>query len=302
MLSGAITALVTPMIDNQQVDYKALENLVELQIAGGITAVVVIGSTGEATSLDDDEKLEVINYVIKQINGRIKVIVGVGSISTKCALEFLQKLNLINGLDYILASPPPYVKPTQNGLYQHFSILAAASKAPIILYNVPGRTSCDLEDATTLKLAQDYPNIVGLKDATSNIARCSYLVKYKNPEFMLFSGDDATALAFTLSGGNGAISAVSNLVPVQYAQMINFALLGQVKQAIKLNNQILELHRLMFIETNPIPIKWALYDVGVINSPQCRLPLTTLTDANQEIIKPFIASTMHDEVNTQVSG
>ena len=295
MLKGVITALVTPMINDGEIDYAALDRLIELQIAAGVAAVVSIGSTGEASNLDNDEKIAVIKHTIKQVNKRVKVIVGVGFASTQTATKFVDLLNRIDDVDYVMALTPSYVKPTQEGLYLHFAVIAKLCRAPIILYNVPGRTACNLEDKTTLRLAQDFPNIVGLKDATGDVARCSYLVKYKVPGFMLFSGDDATALAFMLCGGNGVISVVSNLVPFQFSQMAKAALAGDISSAIKLNNQVLELHRLMFVEANPIPVKWALHYVGVINSAECRLPLTTLTPASQEIIKPFLAEIMLGE-------
>jgi len=300
VLNGAITALITPMINNGEVDYVALDKLIELQIAEGVIAVVVIGSTGEAANLDNDEKLEVIEHTIKQVNKRVKVIVGVGFVSTHASVSFVRLLNAIDGINYLLVSTPSYVKPTQEGLYQHFMAIAEVSNVPIMLYNVPGRTACNLEDATTLRLAKDCANIVGIKDATGDIARCSYLVKYKRTDFMLFTGDDATALAFVLCGGNGAISVVSNLVPSQYSRMMQLALQGKIKQAIELNNQILELYNLMFLEANPIPIKWALFNAGIINSPECRLPLTTLTNASQEVIKPFLVNIMNGETNAEV--
>ena len=295
MLNGTITALVTPMTNGGEIDYQAFEQLIEQQIAGGVTGLVVIGSTGESSNLTDDEKFALIHQAIKTINKRVKVIVGLGCINTPFAITCVNALNQISGIDYIMALTPPYVKPTQEGLYQHFAVIAKLSKTPIILYNVPGRTSCDMDDKTTLRLAHDFPNIVGLKDATGNIARCCYLVKYKPENFILISGDDATAMAFVLCGGNGVISVVSNLVPKQFSQMVQFALEGNKPAAIKVNKQILELHSLLFIESNPIPVKWALYHEGIINSPECRLPLTTLSEQCQQRILPYITSIMIDE-------
>lgn len=295
MLHGTITALVTPMTNNGEIDFVAFAQLIEQQISGGVTGLVVIGSTGESSNLTDDEKFALIHSAIKIINKRVKVIVGLGCINTPFAITCVNALNQIPGVDYIMALTPPYVKPTQEGLYQHFATIAKLSTIPIILYNVPGRTSCDLEDKTTLRLADDFPNIIGLKDATGNIARCCYLVKYKPKDFILISGDDATAMAFVLCGGSGVISVVSNLVPKQFSQMVQLALDGNIRDAIKINNQILELHSLLFIESNPIPVKWALYHEGILNSPECRLPLTTLSEPCQARILPHITRIMIDE-------
>lgn len=297
MLKGVITAIVTPMKDNGDVDFVALDKLIEKQIAGGVSGIVAIGSTGEASNLDNDEKIEVIKHIINSVNKRVKIVVGVGFASTQTAVKFMDLTNNIPGIDYIMALTPSYVKPTQEGLYQHFATLANLSKSPIILYNVPGRTACNLEDATTLRLANDFSNIVGLKDATGDIARCCYLIKHRPKNFILLSGDDATALAFILCGGDGVISVVSNLVPRQFSLLCKYALNGQNKDAIQINHQILDLHRLMFIEANPIPVKWALFDQGIITTPSLRLPLTTLTVNSQEIIKPFLNKIMREENN-----
>ena len=299
MLKGVITAIVTPMKQNGEVDFAALDKLIEFQIEGGVSGIVAIGSTGEATTLDTDEKIAVIKHIINAVNKRAKIVVGVGYASTQTAAKFIEVTNQIPGIDYIMALTPSYVKPTQEGLYQHFASLARLSTSPIILYNVPGRTACNLEESTTLRLAKDFPNIVGIKDATGDIARCCYLVKYRPKNFILLSGDDATAMAFMLSGGDGVISVVSNLVPKQFSQLAGFALKGQVSDAIRINNQIIELHKLMFIEANPIPVKWALYNRGVIETPCLRLPLTTLTDKSQALIEPTVIEVMREENNVK---
>jgi 4-hydroxy-tetrahydrodipicolinate synthase len=297
MLKGVITAIVTPFTNDYLVDFDAFDRLIELQIAGGVAGIVIIGSTGEASTLDNKEKISVIKHAINTINRRVKIIVGVGFACTSTASKFIDLANNISGIDYIMALTPSYVKPTQEGLYQHFATLARLSKAPIILYNVPSRTGCNLEDTTTLRLARDFTNIVGLKDATGDIARCCYLVKHRLPGFILLSGDDATAMAFMLCGGNGVISVVSNLVPKLFSKLCNFALEGKISDAIQVNGQILELHSLMFIESNPIPVKWALFNQAIINTPVLRLPLTPLTKQSQDIIGPAITLIMSDENN-----
>lgn len=288
MLNGAITALVTPMNSEGEIDFGALDHLVEFQIENGVNGIVVLGSTGEASTLSVEEKLEVLKKVINKNDSRVKIIAGVSNANTKKAIDFTNKLNEFSGIDFIMALTPYYMKPTQEGLYNHFAQIAQISNKPVILYNVPSRTGCDLQNTTALRLAHDFTNIVGLKDATGNIERACYLVKNKPEEFMIFSGDDATAMAFMLCGGNGVISVVSNLVPKEMSQMCKFAISGDKFSAIKINNTIMELHSEMFIEANPIPIKWALFNNGIISSPNLRLPLTTLSDTSQNKIKPTV--------------
>lgn len=289
MLNGVITALVTPMKSDGAIDFVALDNLVEMQILNGVNGLVVLGSTGESMSLSATEKLEILNRVISKNNARVKIIAGISNANTNDAIDMAKKLNEVNGIDYVMALTPYYVKPTQNGLYNHFVEIAKVSKFPVILYNVPSRTGCDLQDDTTLSLAHEHKNIVGLKDATGDIARACYLVKHRPDGFMLFSGDDATSLAFMLCGGDGVISVVSNLVPKQMSEMCEYAITGDKSVAIRVNNSIMELHTEMFIEANPIPIKWALYNNGIISTPSLRLPLTTLSVTNQDVVKDLLA-------------
>ena len=295
MLRGAITAIVTPMTNSYEIDFEALNRLIEYQIAGGVSALVIIGSTGEGLSLDTEEKLSIVRYSIKTIAKRVKVIVGVGFPCTNSATKFIEFTNNIPGIDYLLVSTPAYVKPTQEGMYQHVATIAKLSISPIILYNVPGRTSSNIQDTTILRLANDFSNIVGLKDATGDIARCCYLVKHKPKEFSLLTGDDATAMAFMLCGGEGVISVVSNIVPKLFSKLCNLALSARNSEAIKINNQVLELCDLMFIESNPIPIKWALFEEGVINTPALRLPLTTLSKESQDKVRPYLNLIIREE-------
>ncbi len=297
MLRGAITAIVTPFKDNGSVDFDALDRLIEYQIAGGIAGIVVIGSTGEALSLDDEEKLLVVRHTINTVNKRVKIVVGIGFPCTNSAGKFVELANSISGIDYLLVSTPAYVKPSQEGMYLHIATIAKLSKMPIILYNVPARTSSNIEDSTILRLANDFSNIVGLKDATGDISRCCYMVKHKPFGFMLFTGDDATAMAFMLCGGDGVISVVSNVIPKLLSKLCNYALNSKKSEAIKVNNQIFELCDLMFIESNPIPIKWALFESAVISTPFLRLPLTILSQEYQDKIKPHLNLTICEENN-----
>ncbi|MBP9742178.1 MAG: 4-hydroxy-tetrahydrodipicolinate synthase [Burkholderiales bacterium] len=285
MLHGAITALVTPMDNEANIDFNALDRLVDFQIENQINGIVVAGSTGESATLSIDEKVAILNHVIARNNLRVKIIANISEANTKNAVEFTHTLNNIVGIDYVMAVTPCYMKPTQDGLYSHFAKIAQASVKPVILYNVPGRTSCDLHDVTALRLANDFSNIAGLKDATANIERACYLIKNKPQGFRLFSGDDGTAMAFMLCGGDGVISVVSNLIPNEMSQMSKLAILGDKLSSIKANNAIMQLYHDMFIEVNPIPIKWALYSKGIISTPNLRLPLTTLSEANQKMVK-----------------
>lgn len=287
MIDGLITAIVTPMDIQGNIDYTGFSNLLRYQLNNNVDGFVVLGSTGEAATLKLHEKMELINAAIlsKKKIKNCTVIVGVSQNSTDEAVLWVQELNKIEGIDSILALTPAYVKPTQNGLYAHFAKIAEASLKPIILYNVPGRTGCDLLDVTALKLANAFPNIVGLKDSTGNLARLGYLVKNKPANFKLYSGDDATTLAFVLSGGNGAISVTGNVAPKTMTKMVHAALLGHKDEAIKLNNLLLDLHTNLFVESNPIPVKWALNQLGVINSHALRLPLQELNHNYHEIVK-----------------
>lgn len=287
MIDGLITAIVTPMDIHGNVDYTGFSNLLRYQLNNNVDGFVVLGSTGEAATLKLHEKMRLINAAVlskKEIKNST-IIVGVSQNSTDDAVSWVQELNKIDGIDSILALTPAYVKPTQNGLYAHFAKIAEASQKPIILYNVPGRTGCDLLDVTTLKLAEAFPNIFGLKDSTGNLARLGYLVKNKPADFKLYSGDDATTLAFVLSGGNGAISVTANAAPNSMAKMVHAALLGHKDEAIKLNNLLLDLHTNLFVESNPIPVKWALRQLGVINSSALRLPLQELSITYHELVK-----------------
>jgi 4-hydroxy-tetrahydrodipicolinate synthase len=289
MLQGLITAIATPYTSNgEKLDFDSLKRLIEYQVVNGASGLVVLGTTGESAMLSDSEKLQLIQKAIEFNAKRAKIIVGVSQISTAAALEWVNKLNLIAEVDYLLVVTPPYVKATPDGLYAHFSQIAQLSSKPIILYNVPSRTSCNLSDEMIIKLSS-HDNIIGIKDATGDISRCSWLVKHRHPEFKLFSGDDATALAFTLCGGDGAISVTGNVVPQVMSQMLNHAVMGNKAEAIKLNNQILELHDVLFIEANPIPLKWVLFKMGIISYPELRLPLQRLNDKYHSLLETALA-------------
>lgn len=282
MLQGCITALVTPMFADGSIDFESLDNLVEWQIASGVSGLVANGSTGEAANLSTKETIDIIERIITKAAGRVKIIVGAGTASTVTSLAFIEKVNQLKGVDYLMCLTPYYMKPTQEGLYQHFAAAAKISKFPVILYNVPGRTGCNLQDATVVRLVKDFPQIVGLKDATGDIQRCANFMAIRPKGFMLFSGDDGTSLPFLLLGGNGIISVVSNARPAAMSELCALALANKNAEAVALNNKLLEFYSSFFWEANPIPVKWALYHEGRLKTPVLRLPLTTFSECYHE--------------------
>lgn len=276
MLQGCITAMVTPMLADGKIDFAAIDKFVEWQIESGIDGLVVGGSTGEGTTLTEVEKLELVKYIIKLNQSRIKIIVGIGSASTEAILELIKKINQISGIDYLMCSTPYYVKPTQEGLYQHFALIAKYSAFPVIIYNHPGRTGCDMQDPTIIRLAHDFENIAALKDASGDIRRCLYVTANKPENFSLFSGNDADGLAFILAGGNGVISVASNIRPKLFADMCKLALALDRVKSTQINNKLLPLYDMLGCESNPIPVKWGLFFEGKLSSAHLRLPLTEL--------------------------
>lgn len=288
MLKGTFTALVTPMYESGAIDYESLNNLIEFQISNGVNGIVIAASTGEGMSLITSEQLDLINYCISQANSRIKIIVYINQTTTKESLNYIRLLQTIKGIDYVMVVTPPYIKPTQEGLYQYFGELAKISVHSIILYNVPSRTGCDLKDDTILRLSNDFKKIMGLKDASSNILRCSYLVKNKPDHLSLYCGDDGINLPFMLYGGQGVISVLSNILPKQVSSMINFCLENNIVEARKLHYSMLDIYDTLFLESNPIPIKWMLYAQNIIQSPYLRLPLTALSKEYQQRIKNLL--------------
>ncbi len=283
---GVYTALITTFHEDGTIDFLSLERILNYQIANKVTGVVILGSTGESMLLNTEEKIAIINHVIKINNSRIAIIVGVsGSHDTN---NWVSQLNNIVGIDAILVAPFAYIKPTQEGLYQYFATIAKITSLPIILYNVPSRTVCDISDTTILKLSNNFDNIIGLKDASGLIQRCNYLFVYKKSGFLLFSGDDATAVSFVLSGGDGVISVTSNLYPLLVSDMINEAIIGNKNSALSYNKQLVELYHYLFIESNPIPVKWMAYQLDLIATPTLKMPLTPLSERHYDNIIPIL--------------
>ena len=281
MILGSLVALVTPMNPDGSVDWDALKRLVQWHVAEGTHGIVAVGTTGESATLDVDEHLSVVRTVIEVAAGRLKVIAGTGANSTREAIELTREAALL-GADAVLLVTPYYNKPTQEGLYQHYKAIAEAVQIPQILYNVPGRTGVDMHNDTVVRLA-GTPNIVGIKDATGDLARGKDLIDRVAGRMAVYSGDDATAIELMLLGGKGNISVTANVAPGVMAEACEAALAGHAEQARALTARVAELHQVLFIESNPIPVKWALADMGRIGLG-IRLPLTVLSDASRPAV------------------
>jgi len=264
------------------VDWPALEKLVEHHIAQGTDAIVSVGTTGESATLDHNEHAEVIERTVKAVAGRIPVIGGTGANSTSEAILLTERA-VAAGVDGCLLVVPYYNKPPQEGLYQHFRTIAEAVAIPQILYNVPGRTAVDMHNDTTLRLAK-IENIVAIKDATNDLDRGRDLINRSPQDFMVYSGEDGTACELMLSGGKGTISVTANVAPELMHRMCAAAVAGNVKEARDLNTQLEKLHQALFVESNPIPAKWAVQQQGIIGAG-IRLPLLPLSVANQEVVR-----------------
>ena len=282
MFTGSMVAMVTPMNTDGSVDWPALEKLVEHHIAQGTDAIVSVGTTGESATLDHNEHAEVIERTVKAVAGRIPVIGGTGANSTSEAILLTERA-VAAGVDGCLLVVPYYNKPPQEGLYQHFRTIAEAVAIPQILYNVPGRTAVDMHNDTTLRLAK-IENIVAIKDATNDLDRGRDLINRSPQDFMVYSGEDGTACELMLSGGKGAISVTANVAPELMHRMCAAAVAGNVKEARDLNTQLEKLHQALFVESNPIPAKWAVQQQGIIGAG-IRLPLLPLSVANQEVVR-----------------
>lgn len=273
MFQGSMVALVTPMHSSGSIDYLALEKLIAWHIEQGTDGLVILGTTGESVTIDFAERREIIQCALSCVKGRVPVIVGTGSNATQHAIEFTKQAMQL-GADATLLVTPYYNKPTQEGLFQHYRAIAKAVAIPQILYNVPGRTACDLLPQTVARLSA-FSNIIGIKEATGNVDRLKAL-KALNIPMDFYSGDDFTALPFMLAGGHGVISVVANVVPALTAQLCKAALTQDLDTAKRIDAQLQPLARALFIESNPIPTKWLLEKMGFIQSG-IRLPLTTLS-------------------------
>ena len=281
-IQGSIVAIVTPMFEDGSVDWKSLEKLVEWHIQQGTHSIVAVGTTGEASTLSMEEHTQVIKEVIRVANKRIPIIAGTGANSTREAIELTKAAKEL-GADAALLVTPYYNKPTQEGLYQHYKAIAEAVDIPQILYNVPGRTGVDMQNETVIRLA-DVKNIIGIKDATGDVPRGQALIEGLNNKIAVYSGDDETAWELILLGAKGNISVTANVAPKQMSEICEAALAGDKAKAQSLNQQIANLHNILFCESNPIPVKWALHEMGYMGTG-IRLPLTPLAEQYREPLR-----------------
>ncbi len=282
MFSGSMVALVTPMFSDGGIDYDSLGSLLEWHIAEGTQAVIAVGTTGESATLDETEHCEVIRRVVDMVAGRIPVIAGTGANSTSEAIS-LTRCAKDAGADAALLVTPYYNKPTQEGLYLHHKAIADAVDLPQILYNVPGRTACDMLPETIARLAK-VANIVGVKEATGDLSRLVQIKELVAADFDIYSGDDATGCEFMLSGGHGVISVTNNVAPAAMRKMCDAAIAGQRELAENIDKPLQGLHSNLFLESNPIPVKWAVAEMGKIQQG-IRLPLTWLSDEYHEPLR-----------------
>jgi 4-hydroxy-tetrahydrodipicolinate synthase len=282
MITGSLVAIVTPMKQDGALDLARFRQLIDWHVAEGTDGIVVVGTTGESPTVNFDEHKELIRLAVQHSRGRIPIIAGTGGNSTAEAIELTESAKK-NGATACLSVVPYYNKPTQEGLYLHFKKIAETVDLPMILYNVPGRTVADLQTDTVLRLAQ-VPGIIGIKEATANIERNTDLIRRAPRNFAIYSGDDATCLALILMGGHGVISVTANVAPKLMHQMCAAALVGDVKKARELNFKLFPLHQKLFVEANPIPVKWALAEMGMIETGM-RLPMSPLSEKLHQTVR-----------------
>ena len=279
---GSIVALVTPMHEDGSVDYDALRRLIDWHAAEGTDCVGVVGTTGESPTVTVQEHCEVIRVAVEHAKGRLPIMAGTGGNSTAEAIE-LSRYALSVGADCTLSVVPYYNKPSQEGIYRHFKAIAEAVDIPMVLYNVPGRTVADMQNETALRLAQ-VPGVVGIKEASGEIERAAWLIKQAPKGFSVYSGDDGTAVALMLLGGQGNVSVTANLAPRAMHELCVAALAGDARQAATIHLKLLALHKQLFVEPSPAPTKWAMAKLGLCGAA-LRLPITPLTPAGQTLVE-----------------
>lgn len=282
MIKGSIVAIVTPMHPDGSLDYDGLRKLIDWHIAEGTDSIVIVGTTGESPTVSMEEHCELIKVAVEHTAKRIPIIAGTGGNSTAEAIELTAFAKKV-GADASLQVVPYYNRPTQEGMYRHFKTIAEAVDLPVILYNVPGRTVADMSNETILRLAQ-VKGIVGVKDATGNIGRGTDLIRLAPKSFAVYSGDDATAIALMLYGGAGNISVTANVAPRDMHELCVAAMSGNIARAVELNNKLLPLHNKLFVEPNPVPVKWAMQEMGLIPSGM-RLPLAPLGESFHDTVR-----------------
>jgi 4-hydroxy-tetrahydrodipicolinate synthase len=287
-ITGSIVALVTPMLEDGSVDYPTLRKLVDWHVAQGTDCIGVVGTTGESPTVNVQEHCEIIRISVEQSAGRVPIMAGCGANSTAEAIE-LAKFAKEVGADCQLQVVPYYNKPTQEGQYLHFKAIAEAVDLPMVLYNVPGRSVADMLHDTVLRLAQ-VPGIVGIKEATGNIERAQWLIREVPEGFAVYSGDDPTAVALMLCGGQGNVSVSANVAPKLMHELCVAAIAGDVRRAMEIQFKLLPLHKNLFVEANPIPVKWAMARLKLCG-PTMRLPMTPLTPANEAVVEQALRAT-----------
>ena len=288
-ITGSIVALVTPLHEDGSVDYPTLRKLIDWHVAEGTDCIGVVGTTGESPTVNVEEHCEIIRVSVEQAKGQVPIMAGCGANSTAEAIE-LAKFAKKVGADCQLQVVPYYNKPTQEGQYLHFKAIAeAVGDLPMVLYNVPGRTVADMAHDTVLRLAQ-VPGIVGIKEATGNIERAQWLIREAPKNFSIYSGDDPTAVALMLCGGHGNISVTANVAPRAMHELCVAAMAGDTKRAMEIQFKLMPLHKQLFVEPNPIPVKWALHRMGRCGGA-LRLPMTPLTPANQPVVEGALRAT-----------
>ncbi len=282
-ITGSIPAMVTPMLEDGSVDYDSLRKLIDWHIAEGTDCIGVVGTTGESPTVNVEEHREIIRVSVEQAKGRVPIMAGCGANSTAEAIE-LAKFAKSVGADCQLQVVPYYNKPTQEGLYQHFKAIAeAVPNLPVILYNVPGRSVADMQHETVLRLAQ-VPGIVGIKEATGNIERAQWLIRDLPKEFAVYSGDDPSAVALMLCGGKGNVSVTANVAPRLMHELCVAAMAGDVQKAMEIQFKLMPMHKNLFVEANPIPVKWAMARMGLCGGT-LRLPMTELSKSQQPVVE-----------------
>ena len=282
MLQGSLVAIVTPMFDDGSLDLDALRKLIDWHIDAGTDGIVIVGTTGESPTVDVNEHCLLIKTTVEQVAGRVAVVAGTGANSTREAIELTRNAKEL-GADACLLVAPYYNKPTQDGLYQHYAAVSGAVDIPQILYNVPGRTGCDIHNDTVIRLSA-ISNIVGIKDATGGIERGTDLLLRLPKDFAVYSGDDATGMALMLLGAHGVISVTANVAPKLMHEMCVAAMAGNVKTACEINAKLFALHQKLFVEANPIPAKWVLQQMGLIKTG-IRLPMVNLSAQYHDVLK-----------------
>jgi 4-hydroxy-tetrahydrodipicolinate synthase len=286
-ITGSIVALVTPMHEDGSVDYPSLRKLIDWHIAQGTDCIGVVGTTGESPTVNVDEHCEIIRVSVEQAKGRVPIMAGCGANSTREAIELTDFAKKV-GADCQLQVVPYYNKPTQDGQFQHFKAIAEAVDLPMVLYNVPGRTVADMAHETVMKLTQVH-GIIGIKEATGNIERAQWLIREVPKGFSIYSGDDPTAVALMLCGGHGNISVTANVAPRLMHELCVAARNGEVKRAMEIQFRLMPLHKQLFVEPNPIPVKWAMNRMGLCGDAM-RLPMTALTTLNQNAVESALVA------------